>query len=442
MRIRGLLIAVTALAVLGGLVWWSNKTKTDSGDKPAAEESPKILSIKQDEIKRVEIRRTPGEITVVERDGKGPWMIIQPKPFAADPDAMTTFLASLAALNADKLVDPQTADFAPFGLKEPAIIITATMKDGKTHTVLIGDETPGSGGFYVRNGGAKSLFTVASFTRAGIDKSAADLRDKRLLTFGRDNLTRIELIAKGQTTEFDRNAQGDWRIVKPSPMRADGWQVDELLRKLSEAKLDATVGDETAKKNEAEFASAPALAIARVIDKYGAQSLEVRKSKDGLLVKSSAAPGVHAVAADALLGIDKTAADFRSKKLFDFGFDEPSKVEFTDSGKPRVFAKSGDKWDENGKTMDSIGVQSLIDRLRDLSAAGFPATGFTQPEVTISVHSGKRVETVAISKSGDKCFARREGEPALYELAAPDVDALRRAASDVKVSQPKTPAKK
>ncbi len=442
MRLRGLLIAVTALAVLGGLVWWSNKTKTDEGASPKSEESPKILSFKQDELKRVEIRRTPGEITVVERDGKGPWMITQPKSFAADPDAMTTFLASLATLNADKLVDPQTADFAPFGLKEPAVIITATMKDGKTHTVLIGDETPGTGGYYVRAGAAKSLFTIASFTKAGIDKSAADLRDKRLLTFGRDNLTRIELIAKGQTAEFGRNVQGDWQLVKPSPMRAGGWQVDELLRKLSEAKLDATVSDETAKKNEAAFASSPPFATVRVTDQYGSQSLEVRKSKDGLLVRSSAAPGVHALAADALQGIDKTAADFRNRKLFDFGFNEPSKVEFTDSGKTRVFAKSGDKWEENGKTMDSIGVQSLIDRLRDLTAAGFPATGFAQPEVTITVHSGKRIEKVSISKSGDKCFARREGEPALYGLAAPDVDELRRAASDVKQSQPKPPAKK
>ncbi len=387
MRIRGLLIAVAALAVLGGLVWWSNKTKTDEGDTPKSEESPKILVLKQDEIKTVEIRRTPGEITVVQREGSGPWMIIQPRQFAADPDAMTTFLASLATLNADKLVDPQTADFAPYGLKEPVLVITATMKDGKRHTVLVGDETPATGGYYVRAGASKSLYTIASFTKAGIDKTAADLRDKRLLTFGRDSLARIELTAKGQTTEFGRNDQGDWQIVKPSPMRDDGWQVDELLRKLSEAKLDATVSDDTAKANEAAFPSSPPFATARVIDKLGAQSLELRKSKDGLIAKSSAVPGVHALAADALQGIDKTAADFRSKKLFDFGFNEPSKVEFTGSGKTRVFAKSGDKWDENGKTMDSIGVQSLIDRLRDLTAAGFPAAGFAQPEITISVYS-------------------------------------------------------
>lgn len=442
MRIRGLLMAALALAVLGGLVWWSNKTGASQPDKSKSEETPKILSLKQDEITKVEIRRAGGETTVVERSGNGPWAIVQPKQLAASPEAMTTFLAAFATLNSDKLVDEQTADFAPYGLKEPSVAITATMKDGKTNTLLIGDETPATGGYYVRTGADKRLFTVAGFTKAGIDKTAADLRDKRLLTFGRDHLTRIEIAAKGQTIGFSKNAQGDWQIVQPAPMRADGWQVDELLRKLGDAQLDASVSDDQAKKNEAAFASAAALATVRLTDNLGTQALEARKSKDGLLVKSSAVPGVHVLGADALKGIEKTAADYRNKKLFDFGFNEPSKVEFTASGKTRVFAKSGDKWAENGKTMDSIGVQSLIDRLRDLTAAGFPVSGFTTPEITIAIHSGGRVEKAAISNSGGKLIARREGEPALYELAAPDVEQLRQSASDVKPSQPKAPEKK
>lgn len=442
MRIRGLLIAAIALAVLGGLVWWSNKSGPSGRDSAKSEEPPKILSLKQEDIAKIEIRRAAGETTVVERSGNGPWAIVQPKQFAASPDAMTTFLSSFATLNADKLVDEQTADFAPYGLKEPSVAITATMKDGKTNTLLIGDETPSTGGFYVRTGADKRLFTVAGFTKAGIDKTAADLRDKRLLTFGRDHLTRIEVTAKGLTTAFTKNPHGDWQIVQPAPMRADGWQVDELLRRLGDAQLDAAVSDEQAKKNESAFGSAPLVAVVRLTDNLGVQSLEVKKSKDGFLVRSSAVPGVHALGADALKDIDKTASEYRSKKLFDFGFNEPSKVEITVGGKRRVFDKSGDKWLEGGKTMDSIGVQSLIDRLRDLTAAGFPAAGFTTPEITIAVHSGGRVEKVSISNSGGKLIARRDGEPALYELAAPDVEQLRQAAADVKPSQPKTPEKK
>jgi len=69
--------------------------------------------------------------------------------------------------------------------------------------------------------------------------------------------------------------------------------------------------------------------------------------------------------ADAL---DKNLDDFRNKKLFDFGFSDPNKVEL----KTVTYAKSGDKWLAGSKTMDNTSVQNLIDKLRDLSAAKFP----------------------------------------------------------------------
>jgi hypothetical protein len=322
------------------------------------------------------------------------------------------------------------------------VVVTATMKDGKTHTVLVGDETPAGGGFYARTGADKRLFTMAGFAKSGIDRTAADVRDKRLLTFGKDFVTKLEVVSKGGTIEFARAGQNDWKIVKPAEMRADGWQVDELLRKLGEARLDAAVSEETANQNELAFASAAVAATVRLTDLQGTQTLEARKAKDRLLVKSSEAPGVHALGADALQGIEKTAAEFRSKKLFDFGFTEPSKVEVAGGGKTRLFAKSGETWAEGGKTMDSIGVQSLIDRLRDLTAAGFPAKGGGQAEMGIAVQAGKKTERVSITKLGEKYFAVRAGEPAVYELTGPDVEALRQAAGDVKASQPKPAGKK
>ena len=451
MKFKGLVAATLALVVLGGLVWWSMKSKPEDGAAPGqdghdhaqeAGDAPVVLSLKKDDVQKLEIRRALGETTVMSREGAGPWMISQPKQYAADPDAMTALVGALSDLHGEKVVDEQTADFGPYGLKEPGVAVTATMKDGKTHTLLVGDETPAGGGFYVRTGADKRLFTMAGFAKAGIDRTAADLRDKRLLTFGKDFVTKLEVVSKTGTVEFARAGQNDWKIVKPAEMRADGWQVDELLRKLGEAKLDATVSDDTEAKNERAFASAAVAATVRLTDLQGVQTLEARKAKDGLLVKSSEAPGVHALAADALQGIEKTAADFRSKKLFDFGFNEPGKVEVTAGGKMRAFVKSGETWAEGGKTMDSIGVQSLIDRLRDLTAAGFPAKGGGETELTVGVEAGKVRERVTVTKMGEKYFAVRAGEPAVYELAGPDVEALKQAAADVKASQPKPGGKK
>jgi hypothetical protein len=55
---------------------------------------------------------------------------------------------------------------------------------------------------------------------------------------------------------------------------------------------------------------------------------------------------------------------------------------------------------------------------------------------------GKRVEKVAISKQGDKYFAKREDEANIYTLDNKAVEELQKTASDVKEAAPPAPAKK
>jgi hypothetical protein len=61
-------------------------------------------------------------------------------------------------------------------------------------------------------------------------------------------------------------------------------------------------------------------------------------------------------------------------------------------------------------------------------------TGFTTPEFTVTVVSndGKRTEKVEFAKVADGYIARREGEPALYQLDAKTVDDILRTGSDIK----------
>src|SRR5581483_8044871 len=102
--------------------------------------------------------------------------------------------------------------------------------------------------------------------KTSLDKNLNDLRDKRLLTFDSDKLSRVELTAKGQTMEFGKNGQNEWEILKPRPLRADGSAVDGLVSKLKDAKMDATISPEDAKKASAGFASGTKVATASVTD--------------------------------------------------------------------------------------------------------------------------------------------------------------------------------
>jgi hypothetical protein len=172
------------------------------------------------------------------------------------------------------------------------------------------------------------------------------------------------------------------------------------------------------------------------------QTLEIRKRGEDYLGKSTAVDGVFKVPAELGEALNKGLDDFRNKKLFDFGFNDPSKVEMKAGDTTYVFTKSGENWtNASGKQVDATSVQSLIDKLRDLAAVKIQEYGFTTPvvEAAITSEGGKRSERVLISKTRDRYLAIRQGEPTVYELDANAVDEIQRAAADVKEPPPPAP---
>lgn len=443
MRVRGLLLSVIVLAALAGGVYWSNKAKKAEENKPRPDEPPKLLSLSEDQIKKIEIAKTGGENTVVQKNDAGKWEMTSPKPLGVDQDAISSMTSTLSSLNSDRLIEEKASDLGLYGLAKPSLEVIVGLKDGKSKKILIGDEAPTGGSYYAMLEGDPRVFTIASWNKSSLDKSAKDLRDKRLLTFDSDKLLRVELAAKGQVVEFGKNNQNEWQIVKPRPLRADSFQVEELIRKLKDAKMDTSATDEDAKKAAAAFAGAKQVAIAKVTDSSGTQELQVRKDKDNnYYAKSSAVEGIHKVYSDLGDGVDKGLEDFRNKKLFDFGWSEPGKIEIREGAKQAVYQKSGEKWMLGAKQMDSASIQTMIDKLRDLSCTKFLEKGSGTPvlEATVTSNEGKRVEKVAIAKQGNTYYAQRENEPTIYELDAKVVEELQKAIAGVKEAA--QPAKK
>ena len=73
----------------------------------------------------------------------------------------------------------------------------SSRRTARRDELLIGDDTPTGSGAYAKLAGDPRVFTVASFIKTSLDKTPNDLRDKRLLTFDSDKLTRVELAGQG-----------------------------------------------------------------------------------------------------------------------------------------------------------------------------------------------------------------------------------------------------
>jgi hypothetical protein len=437
MRIRGLLVAVVLLAALGVGLYFSNKEKAAEAAKPPADAPPKILALTEGDITKVTLKKKGADETVLEK-ANGKWQISAPKPYPADQDTASQLVASTSNVSGDRVVEDKASNLSAYGLNSPTLEVDITGKGGKVSKLKIGDDTPTNSGSYAIVDGDPRVFTVASYVKTGVDKSLNDLRDKRLLRFDQDKLSRVELIAKKQDIEFGRD-KDQWQIVKPKPLRADGLQVDEMLRKLKDAKMDLALSDDDAKKAAAAFASGTPVATVKLTDPSGTQEIEIHKNKDDYYAKSSVAPGVFKTTPELGAGVDKALDDFRNKKLFDFGFNDPGKIQMHANGKSFDFQKGGDDWFSNGKKMDSTSIQSFVDKLRDLAATKFldtPSLGASTADITVVSNNGKLTEKLLIAKQGSDYVAERQNEPAIYALDTKTVDDLVQAASDVKPAPP------
>jgi hypothetical protein len=441
MKLNGLLTALGVLIVLGGLVWWSNKhPATDTKTTPAL---AKLITAKPDEYQHITIAKTGSDPVELAKLANN-WEIIKPVQLHADQGSVGSLAGTMTTITPDRLIDEHPANLDQFGLDKPTFQIAVTTKDGKTTKVELGADNPAGTGTYAKLDNDPKVYTVPVYLKVDLNKTVNDLRDKRLIAFNRDKLTSIKLdsATKNSSVEFGKNAQGDWQIVKPKPLRADGPQVEDLIRKLDDARMDLTSADSDPKSAAEQFASGTRAGTVSTTDSSGTQTLEIRKGKNNsYYAKGSSAEGTYKLAGELGDSMGKTADDFRNKKVFDFGFNDPTKIEINGT----AYQRGGDRWATSSGQFDSGSLQAVIDKLRDLSATKFAdKMGGTQTLV-LGVTSGDnhRYEKITINKDGDSFDAQRDGEPSVYVIDAKSMDDLQKAISGIKPYQaPKTEKKK
>ncbi|PYU03011.1 MAG: hypothetical protein DMG33_17650 [Acidobacteria bacterium] len=432
MKMQGLLVAAVVLAALSGTLYWSNHRKpAEDTSKSSADTPPKILTLNEADISGIGIRKKDVEEVVLVKADAGKWQMTAPKSLGVDSSAVSSMISTLSSLNAERVVDDKASNLNQYGLSEPALEIDVAGKSAKPRKLLIGDDIPTGNGAYAKLDEDPRVFTIASYNKTSLDKAVKDLRDKRLLTIESDKISRIQLVGKKETIEFGRNKE-KWQILKPRPFRADGYQVDELVRKLTDARMDLSSSDQDPEK---AFASGTMVATAKVTTESGTQEVQVRKNKDNYYAKSSVVEGMYKISNDLGQELGKNLDDFRNKKPFDFGFTNPNKIEIHDGLKAYFLRRSGeDWWSGEGKKLDAGGVGSLVDKIRDLEASKFVDSGFGAPTIEINVTSddGKRIEKLLISKAGNSYVAKRENEPALYALDSKAVEEIQKSAGELK----------
>ncbi len=146
------------------------------------------------------------------------------------------------------------------------------------------------------------------------------------------------------------------------------------------------------------------------------------------------------------MALDKPVDSYRNKKVFDFGFSDPTRIEVIDGDEDLDLRQEPAR---PGRPAERRWIPPAC-RHSSTACAIFRATkfadsGFTTPVVTLTVVSnqGKLREQVEIAPaaSGGNFLARTAGDASFYELEANVVKELRQAVGDVREAQPETKKK-
>jgi hypothetical protein len=383
MRWKTTLGLVVVAALLGGYYYWY-EVKGGEQRKAAEEAAQRIFQLQKDAIEAVTISRGQESIKLA-KDATDGWMLTEPVRAKAEDRSVEEVLDGLVEGKRDKVITEQAADVGDFGLKEPSLVVQATVKDVGTPVILnIGARTPTMGGYYAREGEQSKILMVPTSLYNKFDKTVFTLRDKTVLALDQTQVKRVEVQQGDQVIAVESEGDKGWKMVAPLEAKADRTKVNELISSINGAKVKEVLDD--APQDLAKYGlTPPRWRLTFFIgDDRGEKSLllgDEHTAKSGLNAKRGAMDNVFLVETKLLEKLPKAASDWRDRALMAVKRDDMERVEIRDGdSKLEVVCVENcgkipdDRWQLKQPIeakADPVKVRTLLRNLEELKVKAF-----------------------------------------------------------------------
>ena len=122
----------------------------------------------------------------------------------------------------NEAIEQNPKSLKDYGLDPPAQTLRVeTDSKPAQFEIKLGDDTPTSSGVYAQLGGSPRVVTLAAYLKTALVKSLFDLRDKRAVTLGPEQIRKIVAQSKGHRLTLEKNPEGVWDLVVPPAVRAE-----------------------------------------------------------------------------------------------------------------------------------------------------------------------------------------------------------------------------
>lgn len=448
MRFKRTFWMMAALAVIA-LYYFLVDLPTEQKKKEEKLQSEKVLIFAADDVEEFSFTRG-GETLRLQRTGKESWKIIEPVKAQADNPAFLNFTADLQILKIVRVVEESPADLAVYGLKEPSLVFTLKLKDQGEITLSVGDNHPMGHNFYARRSGEDKVLLVSAF-RDDLEKSLFDLRDKSLLNFERDKVTRISLEREDGITQLAKTGDS-WKLLDTPPAQGDSDEVRNFLHSLLRAKIKTFV--EETPQSLSEFGlDSPAIRLTLTMEEEeNTLTLLIgnKKGKDGYYSKMEAAKNVVLVGKNLVNTLSQNPAVFLDKKLLDFEIEDVTALQIHSREEDIEIArneKDPSLWriaKPETISADTATMNSLLFDLKDARVKEFVKTiitdahlfGLDKPHRRLTITPGKNPPlTLNLgnqTSDGKHYFAGRSSDSTVFVITDETVNKIFRSLHDLK----------
>ena len=405
--------------------------------RPVAEFRDKtVLAFDQKDVTGFELDMRDEKIALEQTDGR--WKLTKPRPLPADADTVRDFLEKLRAARVKEFAADAPRSLEPFGLDKPVRldIQTGRDKDRATKTLLVGRVDVAKKGVYAMRPGESAVMLIPDETWTAVPKNVAVLRDKSLVGFDRDKVTRIEIESpKGAVTlakEGDR-----WKITAPEALTADQVEAGAVLFKLRDLRAQAFLTDDAS--GIPRYLAKPTVRV--TITEQGASAPRVvllapstEKRGGGPSAYAAVAGRGPVVLVDgrALEDLGRSSNDLRDRTLMS-GLEprDIKRMRVRAGGQTVVVERSGEsdwKLVEGGSgAAKSATVDNLLYALRALKWQTIAAPTGDEPakygldaptlEVTLLKADGSEAGALLIGKrEGEQAWVKLKTAPAIYTV--------------------------
>ena len=443
---RSLLLLVVLALGLGAYIYFVELKR-----EPAGTTAPhdKVFTVESGGIEEIEIRSATGQTTTLKKSGTT-WQIVAPVTTSADASVVDALVSSLETLEIQRVLQEAPASMTPFGLEPPRFSI-AFRSTGVTaqQRVNFGTKTPTGSDIYARVEGQPRLLLISGYVEDTFNRETFALRDKDALKFESAAVDTLTIETAGSPTLSLVKKDSDWRLTAPITARADFGQVDDVIRAVDQAAMQAIVAGDAGNPTAAElrtFGLDRPRAVVTVGTGSSRASLAIggAKEKDPTTVyaRDLSRPLVFTVPSSLFDGFKKKPDDIRQKDVFAFRAYSAQGLTVTSGGKTLSVAKetaaatattpATDVWKKVAPETGEVNQTAMTDFLNSLSSLRMekfvPSAPASGEDVVVVARSGTAPaaseEHVTLRKAGGTAYAIRKDEPGAATVPTADLDKI------------------